>query len=60
MVNFLPSAWFQYDGKIEHIFKPQIYFQILYKNLTNFWLILLGEYSLESILVNMNVEHTKI
>ena len=57
---FWPSAWFQYDSKIEHIFKLQIYFQIAYKNLTNFWLILLGEYPLESILLKINVEHTKI
>ena len=57
---FWPSAWFQYDSKIEHIFKLQIYFQIVYKNLTNFWLILLGEYSLERILLKINVEQTKI
>ena len=57
---FWPSAWFQYDSKIEHIFKLQIYFQIVYKNLTNFWLMLLGEYSLERILLKINVEHTKI
>ena len=60
MVNFLPSAWFQYDSKIEHIFKLQMYFQIVYRNLTNFWLILLGEYSLESILLKINIEQTKI
>ena len=57
---FLPSARFQYDSKIEHIFKLKIYFQIAYKNLTNFWVILLGEYSLESILLKINLEHTKI
>ena len=57
---FWPSAWFQYDSKIEHIFKLQIYFQIVYKNLTNFWPILLGEYSLERILLKINVEQTKM